>query len=1243
MSLNHYWESFIRKHEGKAGSRDIFENLILELLKAENPDKEVHRVAASPGDGGIDILVQQDNGIDIYQCKFFTDKLGDSQRDQIRKSFNKALEDKGVSVLRWFLCMPREQELEEISWVHNFIKERSDKYGVEIHFIYGTEITNRMEAFAPELIEKYFSITAPKHFTNKSLIVPLTKEDSNSEQGGTYISRDDLLSKISNSFQRQSGKKRMVFLSGMGGCGKSELARAYAESHSSAYEEIFWLTCTDGIRPDLMTLISDADTLCDVKKEDVIAFSDKVLIIVDNCNNNDSKFLHELERSTGLADILVSTRLRYIGNYTNIIPIESDEPEKFTYEVFEKNYSKMQPWGEPKVIKEEERDSVHDICRAVQYNTMIVSLIGLRLCEYDNLSIADCAQKIRTGVGSIKGTFDYSKDMDSRSEEMKDVLHFLFKDILYPSVPVTREQREVLSVLSLTPAIWYEGNYIYSLTGGGTENTNHEYAVKKLLALGWLQGNYDRMAIHPLLAEAISGEPITISIHKFFCKLLNNYLGLQEKYLAKNHFLINEIIKRSGDALPEIKIAAMLLINHGGYKNLFAEHFPNITTAYFVYETHDWKRYYYYRDIETHEICSLITIPCQAKEDINVKLINIYNKGVPYVLDVSTTINNKTIAIIPAGICYYDSNIRNCVFSQHTTIIENHAFNGCSGLTGELRLPNGLTSIGNHAFDGCSGLTCELQLPNSLTSIGNHAFAGCSKLSGELQLPDALTSIGDYAFAGCLNLSGEFRLPDALTSIGNHAFAGCRNLSGEFRLPDALTSIGNHAFAGCHDLSCEPRLPDALTSIEDYAFAGLSWLSGELRLPDGLTSIGNHAFDGCFGYSCELRLPDSLTSIGNYAFAQFHGLSGELRLPDGLTSIGNYAFAGCSGLSGELRLPDGLTSIEKHTFVECSGLSGELRLPDGLTSIGDYAFAECHNLSGELRLPDGLTSIGDFAFAGCRNLSGELRLPDALTSIGKYAFAGCRNLSGEPRLPDVPPSKKESMGDGSGELRLSDDSLSIWCPASDERGELQLPDNPLSFGHGMGYECGGLRLPDDSLPIWRPAGDECGELQLPDCLTSIRDYTFNRCSGYSGELRLPDGLTSIGNYAFNECSGLSGELRLPDGLTSIGDYAFNGCSGLSGELRLPNDLTSIGDYAFNGCSGLFGELRLPDNLEKVGNMSFDRCNAIEKIIFYNPNTIIENLLTPFSSIIICGYRNSTAEKYALENGLVFEVLKPDEQ
>ena len=75
MASIYSWESFIRIHGGEPGARDVFEKVIYELLRAENHDKEVHIVKASQGDGGIDVYVHREDGIDIYQCKFFMETL----------------------------------------------------------------------------------------------------------------------------------------------------------------------------------------------------------------------------------------------------------------------------------------------------------------------------------------------------------------------------------------------------------------------------------------------------------------------------------------------------------------------------------------------------------------------------------------------------------------------------------------------------------------------------------------------------------------------------------------------------------------------------------------------------------------------------------------------------------------------------------------------------------------------------------------------------------------------------------------------------------------------------------------------------------------------------------------------------------------------------------------------------------------------------------------------------------------
>lgn len=162
MALIYSWESFIRIHGGEPGARDVFEKLMDELLRAENPEKEVHIVKAVQGDGGIDVYVHQEDGIDIYQCKFFMESMNSSRWKQVFKSFSKAMESKGVKVLRWVLCMPREMQKDDITkW--NAFKEDRKSYGVEIQFVDGNEIIQRMEKCdrnkGTNLIERYFGGT----------------------------------------------------------------------------------------------------------------------------------------------------------------------------------------------------------------------------------------------------------------------------------------------------------------------------------------------------------------------------------------------------------------------------------------------------------------------------------------------------------------------------------------------------------------------------------------------------------------------------------------------------------------------------------------------------------------------------------------------------------------------------------------------------------------------------------------------------------------------------------------------------------------------------------------------------------------------------------------------------------------------------------------------------------------------------------------------------------------------------
>ena len=208
--------------------------------------------------------------------------------------------------------------------------------------------------------------------------------------------------------------------------------------------------------------------------------------------------------------------------------------------------------------------------------------------------------------------------------------------------------------------------------------------------------------------------------------------------------------------------------------------------------------------------------------------------------------------------------------NNSVTIIGDWAFYKCSGLTGDLVIPDGVTIIGDMAFCQCSGFTGALVIPNGVTSIGDYAFWYCSGLTGTLVIPDGVKSIGIYAFSDCSGLTGKLVIPDSVTSIGNSAFWYCEGLTG-LDLGSGVTSIGESAFRYCKGLT------------------------GTLVIPEGVTKIRDDTFNDCSGLT-SITIPDSVTSIGEAAFWRCSKLT-SITIPDGVTSIGDYAFKNCSSMT----------------------------------------------------------------------------------------------------------------------------------------------------------------------------------------------------------------------------------------------------------------------------------------------------------------------------------------------------------
>ncbi len=128
---------YLRDKYGEAGARDIFEKICVELFqkKFEN----AYAVQASPGDDGIDVLVGDlDGDIIVYQCKYFIDGIGDTQKAQIRESYKTVT--KNYNVVEWYLCIPILFTVDNHKWWSEWKNKKQQKDNIKIDFFDGSRL-----------------------------------------------------------------------------------------------------------------------------------------------------------------------------------------------------------------------------------------------------------------------------------------------------------------------------------------------------------------------------------------------------------------------------------------------------------------------------------------------------------------------------------------------------------------------------------------------------------------------------------------------------------------------------------------------------------------------------------------------------------------------------------------------------------------------------------------------------------------------------------------------------------------------------------------------------------------------------------------------------------------------------------------------------------------------------------------------------------------------------------------------
>lgn len=135
----------------RIGGNELEEMLAI-LLYREHPGAT--RIRASRGDGGIDVLIPCQGGLDVHQIKAFSRNLTSANKAQIRRSY-KRLRDwtisNGIIVTRWTLMVPLDATKE------NFFTEFPDLVGTDSCPTQwkGLNACDALAAQFPEVIDYY--------------------------------------------------------------------------------------------------------------------------------------------------------------------------------------------------------------------------------------------------------------------------------------------------------------------------------------------------------------------------------------------------------------------------------------------------------------------------------------------------------------------------------------------------------------------------------------------------------------------------------------------------------------------------------------------------------------------------------------------------------------------------------------------------------------------------------------------------------------------------------------------------------------------------------------------------------------------------------------------------------------------------------------------------------------------------------------------------------------------------------
>lgn len=354
-----------------------------------------------------------------------------------------------------------------------------------------------------------------------------------------FDGRDHLIEQIHQVFEEG---KRALFLEGIGGIGKSELAKQYALQYQKEYEHILFITYMSGIKklvcdPSAI-IIENLEQEKDEEEQDFFVrklrvlqtiTNEKTLIIVDNFDVDADPDLEDL--MSGSYRLIFTTRNAHPGYPT--IKVEAITDRDVLMSIFEKNYGDS--------VQEEDKGYIEEIFKQIEYHTYTIELIAKQM-EASFLSAGEMLELLQKGQlqNSLSETVAGRRDRRTAFGHICSVFN---------TSNLSEEEKKLMAYLSLMGT----QGVLASRFREWAELSDFEL-VNGLVRKSWIRKEKgQRISLHPLVKEVVHEtlRPTVENCHRFlekiteFCykawfrtytenvAVANNILAIQEYFQSE--------------------------------------------------------------------------------------------------------------------------------------------------------------------------------------------------------------------------------------------------------------------------------------------------------------------------------------------------------------------------------------------------------------------------------------------------------------------------------------------------------------------------------------------------------------------------------------------------------------------------------------------------------------------------------------------------------------------------------------